>query len=94
MGLFALAKLVIQIKQMPGNIPHDRNLVQDIAGMLFFLDLFLDKPLEHLKRGMVIFLHGKVDKPVDHPGHFLLVGIRIFEHFSGRCPFVLRGLDV
>ena len=82
MGLFALGQMVVKIEQVPGNIPDGLNLVQDITGMLFFLDLLFDEPLEHLEGRVVLFLHGKVDEPVDHAGHFLFVGIRILKHLS------------
>jgi len=40
--------------------PPRYDLVEDIAGLQFFLDLLFDGTLEHLERGMIILLLCKI----------------------------------
>lgn len=89
----SLTQLVVQHEHGGAVRVNQFELLDDLAGVLFFFDLLRDEPLQRDLGGIVILFDGQFVKLVNQAGHFLLVFQDLRKGFERRLPFRRRLLN-
>ena len=75
--VFTGAKLLVEHDHATDMVADHLAMVDEVAGILFFLNLLVDEPSQEVGGGTVTILVGNVAEIVDHGGHllFMLEGV-------------------
>ncbi len=92
-GVGAGAELFVDHVEAHLALGDHLELVDDVAGVLFFFHLFVHEPDQLVGGGEVLLVGGQTAQVVDQGGHFLFVGEGLAEHVEGGGPFGGHGGD-
>jgi len=55
--------MMVETEQVAGDVTDNVYLVDNLAGMFFFLHLLFYEPLDHLKSCVIFLLNCRIDNP-------------------------------